>query len=122
MREIKFRAWNKKLQVMSEAKHLDDLYEDESMAIVSDLIWIQFTGLLDKNGKEIYEGDIVSAVFQQDYFSSDEPKNVVDVIEIELMTGMEKIYNGGPDGCEWYEDIEVIGNIYENPELLTDNQ
>lgn len=70
----------------------------------------QYTGLKDRNGKEIYEGDICMGVYTTDYYS------------VKFMDGYFCI----TDKNGMYEeilvditsDIEVIGNIYENPELL----
>ena len=71
-------------------------------------IWMQFTGLLDKNGKEIYEGDILKW--------NDEVSQVMWRL-YDSMFEIEKIFNGFSERVT--SDYEIIGNIYENPELLT---
>jgi uncharacterized phage protein (TIGR01671 family) len=68
----------------------------------------QYTGLRNKNGKEIYEGDIV--VIDEQLTKEAEIKRNVAVITFE-----DGGYHPQPRG----EDFEVAGNIYENPELLT---
>jgi len=70
---------------------------------------LQFTGLLDKNGKEIYEGDIATHRKAGDF---DKKELVTGEIVIEPTRGV--VIGGWPASF----DIEVIGNIYENPELL----
>jgi len=74
----------------------------------------QFTGLTDKNGKEIYEGDIRKA----EYFCGGEPCTVISV-----MTWDQRDANFcwiSHSGGEWphFIDTKIIGNIYENPELV----
>ena len=69
----------------------------------------QYTGLKDLNGKEIYEGDIVRTIEKSGVWLS-EVRYVVDC----FCAGLHTISS--------YKDIEVIGNIYENPELLEDKQ
>lgn len=72
------------------------------------LIWEQSTGLKDKNGKEIYEGDIVKRV-------EDGGFDIVGVVEWSEKAArfwVKRYYY--PNGKKW----EVIGNIHENPELL----
>ncbi len=84
-------------------------------------ILMQYTGLHDKNGKEIYEGDIVGGVYEPSYIGW-----CNKCASLQLMT--DQINDYGPcQQCEgdvsWRElteeeSIEIIGNIYETPELL----
>ena len=89
----------------------------------NDIVLMQSTGLTDKNGKEIFEGDIVKVT------DGDERTNFPDG-GIGTICGLDEIFMWYIDGQvhnglfdisqEYY--IEVIGNIYENPELLEVNQ
>ena len=107
MREIKFRAWNK-----NKIINWDDLIKYDSdgsdydlHAILSGdehLELMQYTGLKDKNGKEIYEGDIITKQY------GDHTVNLE--IKWDDYGGFSELYCGN--------EIQVIGNIYENPELL----
>jgi uncharacterized phage protein (TIGR01671 family) len=86
-----------------------------------DVILMQSTGLKDKNGKEIFEGDVVRQVRTQPTTENETITGVVTMIE-----GTWLIMND----CEqlasklWSEtdENEIIGNIYENPELLEDKE
>lgn len=121
MREINFRAWNKKRKFLDTAwsidfEHGEVCHRAHNMSDLDDCILMQYTGLKDANGVEIYEGDVTIDSF-----------GTVTVIE--------------NDGFQWLERVlklrdrhiskeilimtkanafrcEVIGNIYENPELL----
>jgi len=129
MRELKFRAWDKKLKKMFEfelewSKYVN--HEEiqcltpvgvgnpnvENIEKPSDLM--QYTGLKDKNGKEIYEGDILNMTYHGSV-SIVEP-------EIKVIVGFERgsfiIEENGISLGKIGRSLEVIGNIYENPELL----
>lgn len=75
----------------------------------NDLVIQQFTGLLDKNNKEIYEGDIIK--YQYDSAYSDKfDKSVVEYEEFEPDKWGYQLGQG-------YGNVEIIGNIFENPDL-----
>lgn len=80
-----------------------------SVLVDNDYVVMQFTGLLDKNGKEIYEGDILQIRQNQQWFSGKE------IYEVSYKDGYFENFTG-------YKDSEIIGNIYESPELLSTNQ
>ena len=118
MRKIKFRAWDKVTPKMCKVRELllsserafiswykDQTNQGSYTIPLDDIILLQYTGLKDKNGKEIYEGDIVRARYvglDQTY------KNVAITIDPRNPTR------------GYWEDCEVIGNVWENPELLED--
>lgn len=122
MRTIKFRAWDKEQSEMlnpGEGKIL--VISTNGVTIDSEHFEVmQFTGLFDKNGKEIYEGDIVLTPqeeyikqwvieFQNGKFQLSNNLNSERDIEVGQLTIVNSCY---------VNDIEVIDNVYENPELL----
>lgn len=120
----KFRAWLKKEQKMDNYIDHISWLEDELycigdgityMVLAEDLVLMQSTGLVDKNGKEIFEGDIVK--MSKDVYS--EPT----YYEVIKHYGGAYRLDSKQHGCElWlrHTDCEIVGNIYENRELLED--
>lgn len=123
MRPIKFRVWNAKRKEMVVGMPLPMLagWITAKYPNLDDEIYIQFTGLLDKNGKEIYEGDILAYSqmgLQKDVFGD------IRFHEGSFVIWMGKELKASVDTYDPYISIgncivyEVIGNIHENPELL----
>ena len=117
-REIKFRAWDeegKRWINLDECVITIDgqIHSTSGRNIhrnITDKVDVQqFTGLTDKNGKEIYEGDIVEL--------NDRGVKRRSVVRFDIKDCDESCFHFRSYG--WYVDeIKVIGNIYENPELL----
>ena len=124
----KFRAWLKKEQKMdNEIDHISWL-EDELYCIgdgitymvsAEDLVLMQSTGLKDKNDKEIFEGDIVRQVRTQPTTENEVIIGVITMLEGAwlIMNDCEKLAS---DLWSETDENEIIGNIYENPEILED--
>jgi uncharacterized phage protein (TIGR01671 family) len=130
-REVKFRAWNvtdKKWNKVSEVFGMNDYFKDLGRGIFhfnrGDVILSQYTGLLDKNGKEIYEGDIVKyQIDDSDCFGERTNEEIyMDIVEYNKDLAFTNLPHeesfGGPDCIVKHINIEVIGNIFENKRLL----
>lgn len=133
-REIKFRAWDEDSSTMIYCKDsyrndLGEFYFDfdgrlvlmlsdgdcETAPEIREAMIMQFTGLIDKSGKEIYEGDIVSCQLLCPESNDCWIRYSPIVVEWEEYGYQPFIEYGIPDHSFL---IEVVGNIYENPELL----
>jgi uncharacterized phage protein (TIGR01671 family) len=138
MREIKFRTFDKKYKIMLDPEDISISSKYRQwLGIVDTQNIMQYTGLKDVNGKEIYDGDIAKYITYNDIYYSH--KNNYEFKINQVMWGE----TGDSDGWlhdkhyEWiigndsladvadscYADkmyFEIIGNIYENPELLED--
>lgn len=128
MREIKFRAWDKKLKEMTDVVCLN-LRENSNDHILSsnshpdcysqlkeNLELMQFIGLKDKNGKEIYEGDVIKL---------DDEILLVEFCEEYARFGAVIYFQNGlePENSvwRWGDDLWdgwIVGNQFESPELL----
>lgn len=123
MREIKFRAWSGNMWLDGNDANIHpknpDKKEIELVASYphSKHILCQFTGLLDKNGKEIYEGDIL-----QGYETTDGYGNGFHYQGKVFWNENEGKWSITDDEDTWdlydYQFEKIIGNVYENPELL----
>ena len=122
--KLKFRAWLKKRQEMDNYIDHISWLEDELYCIgdgitymvsAEDLVLMQSTGLVDRDGRIIFEGDIVK--MSKDVYS--EPT----YYEVVRHRGGAYRLESKQHGCKlWlrHTDCEVVGNVYENPELLED--
>ena len=122
MRDIKFRCWDTENKEMLEVQELDyeDSYNGQPMIRTTmysdyfdteDMILMQYVGLKDKNGKEIYEGDIVKFRFKDD---REEFPDLIGYIEYQTtFTAFRIMSNQGSFKIDITEIkfIEVIGNI-----------
>lgn len=124
-REIKFRAWVETRAFNGEPKGFEylDLYVDNEndFANFPPENIEQYTGLKDKNGKEIYEGDIVTETID------DGDNKIIQIYEVYWDEDMLNFGIRGTKGFNYnlHDELwetnasrEVIGNIHENPELL----
>lgn len=132
MREIKFRVWDKgEEEMIYQDEHISFCFADGFIGMNCDKeehyecrewVWrggvncvvMQYTGLKDKNGKEIYEGDIVKrlslikSLYEMKY-------------EVKFVKGLFRLVSIGKAldlPINIPEPLEVVGNVFENPELL----
>lgn len=142
MREVKFRAWNKIEKFMDTAWLIDWEHElvchrAHNQSNLSDCVLMQYTGLKDKEGVEIFEGDVLR-VWQEDEYIPNRDSGG-GIIDYDCDEGFSQIGKVGFTGCsfdyntvktlvgkhekihapiDWINNYEIIGNAYENPELL----
>jgi uncharacterized phage protein (TIGR01671 family) len=120
MREYKFRAWDKEESEMLQVDCIDffkkeildqrnDIHSFENIELM------QYTGLTDKNGKEIYEGDVLEDITTSDRY---EIVYIVNTASYEMKAYSGRLERMDIDDIMFYE---IIGNIYEHSHLLDNN-
>lgn len=144
MREIKFRAWDKKTKKMRAVKsiifhyeeecfHFDnsrlpkvvnlwgkDIIEDKAIVLhreIKDVELMRYTSLKDKNGKEIYEGDIIRC-WSEGVQAEGKVQQRIDGLWIIYPAYQKHIMWGLCPNNNGDTTVEIIGNIFDNPELL----
>lgn len=103
MRTIKFRAWDEGAKQMINWDEIESWQVRATFATPNSYPIMQFTGLLDKNGKEIYEGDVVEFI---------PGESISEGVSVVVYRENYASFNVSGDG------YEILGNIWENPELL----
>lgn len=133
----KFRAWDKELQTMLDVSLIDlkkgvlvgehwEFGETNFMSF-DEIELMQSTGLFDRNGKEIFEGDVVKR-YRSPFFKAKWEYRIEIVIKekasLLLGRGFDKRFGTRPFDSPFTNSVllEVIGNIYENPEILEDKK
>ena len=122
MRELKFRACDKTNKKMVDTciPRYEDMLSPSIESLIKELeeewnyVIMQYTGRKDKNGKEIFEGDIISAKYNKD----DTPKiGIIEWRNVVSGSGFYFITKLGTTG--WINtESEIIGNVHEHPELI----
>lgn len=104
MREIKFREWNYKNKKMNYNPIIDTDYINNNFSENNTIsIFMQYTGMKDMNETEIYEGDILLDL---------------ECIDIGIVTFDNGAFIAGEWAGDNFDHLEVVGNIYENPDIL----
>lgn len=122
MREIKFRAWDEQDDIMYKVGRLDlsegeltvypENYQGYTLSTIQKPVLMQYTGLKDKNGVELYQDDIILVSGQKTVIECEKSflgfylwaESCREYVSLAFLTG--------------YRDFEIIGNIHQNPELI----
>ncbi len=124
MRKVKYQAWDQKEKFMLSWNVLVAQFNLNNVLLRPEQCGLklrEYTGLKDSHGNEIYEGDILEAVFE---LIDGELKNIMDagvVVFKDYAFQVQTFEDHHEPLHEWSqlsEELRVIGNIYENPELL----
>lgn len=128
-RELKFRAWyddgSVEYNVSPRSAHEIVIQRNIGELGFEGVVCIeQYTGLKDKNGKEIYEGDIIAQTLIDDPVSKSYPAYIVYWNEEFLSWGIKDVEDDDGDDSDLHffvgekQKCEIIGNIHESPKLL----
>ncbi len=112
-RETKFRVWKpvaKSLMLLEDEFVSEAIYRSKN----EEHILMQYTGLKDKNGKEIYEGDVVKCFKGNPHNWDETKKEHIFVVKIPKIYEMSIVEDGGDS----YNDHEIIGDVYSTPDIL----
>ena len=118
MKEHKYKIWDKDLKAFSEytgtnyeGQSINEFFQDK------DLVFLEYTGLLDKNKREIYEGDIIEWRWYGETSKGELLKTIIEWDDYSLQwyarpNALHRLVENNKN-----KEIEVIGNIYENSKL-----
>jgi len=121
MREIKFRVWDKRKEKMF-SNSVIEFFGDGSFCVFDDcsedFMLMQYTGLKDKNGVEIYEGDIMAHDKKEKGIKiKGDVKWVDGAFRVDRFVELETRWLNCTYLNKYHKTHHVVGNIYENPEL-----
>ena len=137
-RKIKFRAWMPSKKIMiQDALFIGNVGYGEGSVVIdertqgAELVWLQFTGLFDKNGVEIYEGDVlkyhpyhnlghkgIKTIGAVKWGETGDSDDWAHSKHYEWVVDKDSLADIADSDYKEDEYCEVIGNIYQNPELL----
>lgn len=133
MREIKFRGWHKGLNKWVYGfltRNKNGVYfienEDSHFGIADVISICQYTGLKDKDGREIFEGDLYKFTISHDMYNPESGHTTFEVVHVKAVTFEDGAFYHGThllsEIIEFDDSFTYVGNIYENHELLEELQ